>query len=94
MRSRLEGSLNDTFRASETAVGDVEADLARALARNEHLSERCDEAEHRLVELLKALIAATQAESARIALLIDTVQSSRVWRLKRRLAGLLGRGRG
>lgn len=84
----------EPIRAAALAAPEVAAELQRALVRNEHLSQRADEAERQLAELLEGLIVATQAESARLALLIDTVQSSRFWKLKRLAARLLRRGQG
>lgn len=89
-------TLRDTLvqalpRAPENHVEDTTAELQRAIVRNEHLSERAEEAERRLAELVEGLIVASQAESARLALLIDTVQSSRFWRLKRWVGKVLHR---
>lgn len=70
----------------------VSSELESAVVRNEHLSQRAEEAERRLDDLLRNLIVSTQSESARLALLIDTVQSSHFWRLKRWLGRLLHRG--
>ncbi len=67
----------------------VESELHRELVRNEYLAERVDEAEQRLVDMVEALIVTTQAESARLALLIDTVQASHFWRLKRWIGRVL-----
>lgn len=78
--------------SSPHPVEEISAELQRAIVRNEHLSERVDESDRQLVELLEGLIVATQAESARLALLIDTVQSSRFWRAKRFVSRLLHRG--
>ncbi len=75
------------------AAEEISSELQRAIVRNEHLAERTDDAERKLADLMQGLIVATQAESARLALLIDTVQSSRFWQFKRWVAKLLHRGR-
>ena len=50
-------------------------------------------AERRLLDQTEDTIADMQAESAQLVMLIDTVQSSHFWKLKRWLGRLLGRNR-
>lgn len=78
--------------ASERSNAALASQLESAIVRNEHLSERAEETERRLEDLLRSLIVSTQSENARLALLIDTVQSSHFWRIKRAIGKLLGRG--
>ena len=92
-RAALSCELEVTRAQLAQAVEESRAlrDQARASAESASADERgrLASVEHLLVDHLESAVADTQAESARLALLIDTVQSSRFWRGKRVLARLL-----
>ena len=67
----------------------VEQELSSAKGAMNELHSRFDETRRQLFEQTNLFLAVTQAENERLALLIDTVQSSRFWQLKR----VLGRVR-
>ncbi len=71
-----------------TKTGALLGELAAVRAQETELRERVLDAEALLVKQTEELVASMHAESAQLSLLIDTVQSSRFWKLKRWMARL------
>lgn len=89
---RVHAEASDRLVAEHAAALERrDGELAKALSEIETLRARAKHAERLLLDQVESATADSQAESARLALLIDTVQSSWFWRLKRRLARILGR---
>jgi 2-polyprenyl-3-methyl-5-hydroxy-6-metoxy-1,4-benzoquinol methylase/chromosome segregation ATPase len=66
----------------------VAAELASLTVRHEILQGEFAESENRLVAQTEDVLASSRAEAERLATLIDTVQSSHFWKLKRWLMRL------
>ncbi len=81
--------LETTIVQLREAHAGVEQELSSAKQTMNELHSRFDETRRQLFEQTNSFLAVTQAENERLALLIDTVQSSRFWQLKR----VLGRVR-
>jgi len=75
--------------ALESALKARDSEVEGAVKHIASLENRVDGLQNRLLEQTNQFLASTQAENQRLALLIDTVQSSRFWKLKR----ILGRFR-
>ncbi|MBV8371679.1 MAG: hypothetical protein JOY69_00330, partial [Candidatus Eremiobacteraeota bacterium] len=76
----------DRVRADASA-----AELASLTVRHEILQGELADSENRLVAQAEEVLASSRAESERLATLIDTVQSSHFWKLKRWLIRLRAR---
>jgi SAM-dependent methyltransferase len=95
-RQQLENLWNELDRVREEharQVAELQAAIAAANAHGEEMRELLVGAERRLLDQAEDVIADMHAESAQLVLLIDTVQSSHFWKLKRWLGRLLGRNR-
>jgi DNA repair exonuclease SbcCD ATPase subunit len=75
--------LRTTIADLRTTIADLEAQLENARTRNQDLEQRLEQTTRELLKQTEALIAATRAESDRVAFLIATVQSSSFWKIKR-----------
>ena len=89
---RARDEANEAHERSEKSRIALEAAIAKKHRESELLSARADDAtkrfndlEARFLDQTQALLDQTRAESERTALLIDTVQGSVFWRLKRAL---------
>ncbi len=71
------------------AIADLEGQTERARHHIENLEQRLEHTTREFTTQTEALIAATRAESDRVAFLIATVQSSRFWKIKRGINRLL-----
>jgi hypothetical protein len=78
-----EADLRTSIADLRTTIADLEAQLENARTRNQDLEQRLEQTTRELVTQTEALIAATRAESDRVAFLIATVQSSSFWKIKR-----------
>ncbi len=75
--------------ALENVKAGLEQKLASAHEAASEVQQRLNETQNRLFAQTNLFLASTQAENERLTLLIDTVQSSRFWKIKR----ILGRFR-
>ena len=90
-RAELVLALQRADRA-EADLGELgRAQVAELTARCEELEASAAEMERRFVAQTEQLVGDLRSESAQIATLIDVVQSSHFWKLKRWLSRLLGR---
>jgi SAM-dependent methyltransferase len=96
LTERAERSSRELEQLRATNASDIqrlEAQIANVTAYGQEMRELLATAERRLLDQTEDTIADMQAESAQLVLLIDTVQSSHFWKLKRWLGRLLGRNR-
>jgi hypothetical protein len=75
--------LHTTIADLHTTVADLEAQREDARSQRQDLEQRLEQTAAELATQTEALIAATRAESDRVAFLIATVHSSSFWKLKR-----------
>ncbi|HTU81100.1 MAG TPA: methyltransferase domain-containing protein [Candidatus Acidoferrales bacterium] len=68
---------------AERRVVDLEGEVSSLRVRQESLEEALSETRRRLVKQTEELLISAQAQTAEYATLIDTVQSSRFWKIKR-----------
>jgi chromosome segregation ATPase len=90
MRADIEAARKAASEAC-AARTTLEGEAATLRTRYEALDERLSFTERSLVSQTEETIAATQAESAQLATLIDVVQSSHFWKIKRWLKAIKGR---
>jgi methionine biosynthesis protein MetW len=83
------GNLETALQNRDAALAQLNEELLSAKQTMDEVNSRFDETRRQLFEQTNSFLAVTQAERERLALLIDTVQSSRFWQLKR----VLGRVR-
>ena len=94
--ARTEGLVHETAQlreAHDQRIAELQANVAAASAYGENMRELLAGAERRLLDQTENVVADMQAESAQLVLLIDTVQSSHFWKLKRWLSRLFPRSR-
>ena len=96
LTERAERGGRELEQLRATSASDIqrlEAQIANVTAYGQEMREMLAAAERRLLDQTEDTIADMQAESAQLVMLIDTVQSSHFWKLKRWLGRLLGRNR-
>ena len=69
--------------ALEDEQARLENELGAAKRATAQIQEQVEEMQRRFLDQTNAFLAATQSENERLALLIDTVQSSSFWKIKR-----------
>jgi chromosome segregation ATPase len=83
----------EQLREYEAQLSESQRHVASAIAERDELRERVADTERLLLDQAESAMAAMQSESAQLALLIDTAQSSRFWKFKRWLSRLRPRSR-
>ena len=81
-----ESALQQLCGKAEDALAEnagLRADLEQARTQNLNLEQRIESTTRELLTQTQALVASTRAESDRFTFLIDTVQSSKFWKIKR-----------
>lgn len=97
LRDDLVGRMHSADRALAAiskAQAELEATLCAVREQNKQLVRRAESAEQTAVDLANELLEAAKVEVQQLSDLIDAVQQSRFWRIKRfflKLRGLFGR---
>lgn len=81
----------ERYERGAAALHEREADVERLRASHKVLAKTLEDTSSRFLQHVNTTLSQTREEAQHVALLIDEIQSSRFWKIKRALRRLLGR---